>query len=138
MMVHLLGDDRDARHEAEGLRKIPELEAPRDRSAVGLGRQVGEAGERRGARGIVVFLDHPSSPAGKGRPPAIRKGAMSDKSALSDLPAGWTGGAPDADAFRAMAEAALASLPDVFKRHIADVVIAIEDIADEEIGRAHV
>jgi len=58
---------------------------------------------------------------------------MSDKSALSDLPAGWTGGAPDADAFRAMAEAALASLPDVFQPHITDVVIAIEDIADDEV-----
>src|SRR3546814_2973486 len=90
MMVHLLGDDRDARHEAEGLRKIPELEAPRDRITFGLVRPVGEAGEQRGARRIVEFLDHPSSPAGKGRPPAIRKGAMSDKSALSDLPAGWT------------------------------------------------
>src|SRR3546814_7006496 len=82
---------------------------------------------------MAVFWDHPSPPGGKGPPPAIRKGAMSDKSALSDLPAGWTGGAPDADAFRAMAEAALASLPDVFKRHIADVVIAIEDIADEAV-----
>src|SRR3546814_8584774 len=62
-----------------------------------------------------------SSPAGKGRAPAIRKGAMSDKPALPDLPAGWTGGAPDADAFRAMAEAALAALPDLFRPHIADV-----------------
>src|SRR3546814_18408091 len=88
---------------------------------------------RRGALLIVEFLDHPSSPAVKVRPPAIRKGAMSDKSALSDLPAGWTGGAPDADAFRAMAEAALASLPAVFKRHIADVVIATEAIADEQV-----
>jgi predicted Zn-dependent protease with MMP-like domain len=58
---------------------------------------------------------------------------MSDNSALSDLPVGWTGHAPDADAFRAMAEAALASLPDVFQPHITDVVIAIEDIADDEV-----
>lgn len=39
---------------------------------------------------------------------------MTDKTVLSDLPAGWTGGAPDADAFHAMAQAALATLPDVF------------------------
>lgn len=60
---------------------------------------------------------------------------MSDKTALPDLssglPAGWTGGAPDADALFAMAEAALATMPDVFKRHIRDVVIAIEEVADD-------
>lgn len=58
---------------------------------------------------------------------------MSDKSALSDLPGAWTGSAPDADVFRTIAEAALASLPDVFKPHIADVVLAIEDVADDAI-----
>src|SRR3546814_17302893 len=123
MMVHLLGDDRDARHEAEGLRKIPELEAPRDRITFGLVRPVGEAGEQRGARRIVEFLDHPSSPAGKGRPPAIRKDAMSDKSALSALPAGWTGGATDADRARARAGAAAQSLPDSVKTHLPNRLI---------------
>ena len=56
---------------------------------------------------------------------------MTDKTVLSDLPAGWTGGAPDADAFHAMAQAALATLPDVFLQHIRDVVIAIEEFADD-------
>ena len=51
---------------------------------------------------------------------------MTDKTVLSDLPAGWTGGAPDADAFHAMAQAALATLPDVFLQHIRDVVIAVD------------
>ena len=58
---------------------------------------------------------------------------MTDKSALPDLPAGWTGGAPDADALFAMAEAALETLPDVFKPHIEGVVIAIEEFADDEV-----
>jgi hypothetical protein len=57
---------------------------------------------------------------------------MSDKAALSRLPDGWTGGAPDADAFHAMADAALAALPDIFKPHIRGVVVAIEEFADDE------
>lgn len=62
---------------------------------------------------------------------------MSDKPALPDLPpdlpGGWTGGAPDADALFAMAEAALATMPAVFAPHIAGVVIAIEEFADDEV-----
>src|SRR3546814_6894368 len=131
MMVHFLGDDRDARHEAERLREIGEGEAARDRVARRLVRPFGEACEQRGARGIVEFPDHLLSPAGKGRAPAMRKGAMSDKTALRDPPAGWAGTAPDADAFHAMAEAALAALPDMFKPHIEGVVVAIEEVADD-------
>jgi predicted Zn-dependent protease with MMP-like domain len=60
---------------------------------------------------------------------------MSDKTSLPDLPSdgsgGWTGGAPDADALFAMAEAALATMPAVFAPHIQGVVIAIEEFADE-------
>ncbi|MDZ3832594.1 MAG: metallopeptidase family protein [Sphingopyxis sp.] len=56
---------------------------------------------------------------------------MSDKPAPSFLPDGWTGGAPDSDAFHTMAEAALATLPEVFRPHIQGVVIAIEEFADE-------
>lgn len=59
---------------------------------------------------------------------------MTDKPALTLPPAhplpGWTGGAPDAEAFFLMAEAALDSLPDAFKPHIADLVIIVEDVAD--------
>ncbi|ALC12050.1 metallopeptidase family protein [Sphingopyxis sp. 113P3] len=58
---------------------------------------------------------------------------MSDKSALLDLPDGWTGRAPDAQAFQAMADTALATLPAVFTPHVANLVIAIEEIADDEI-----
>src|SRR3546814_6272288 len=72
-----------------------------------------------------IFWTIASSPAGKGRAPAIRKGAMSDKPALPDLPAGWTGGPPDADALRALPAAALADLPAWFRPHLADRVIAI-------------
>ena len=58
---------------------------------------------------------------------------MSDKPALPDLPSGWTGGAPDADALFAMAEAALATMPAVFAPHIEGVVISIEEFADDEM-----
>ncbi len=59
---------------------------------------------------------------------------MSDKSSLtSDLPGAWTGTAPDADALFAMAEAALETMPDVFKSHIEGVVISIEEFADDEV-----
>jgi predicted Zn-dependent protease with MMP-like domain len=43
-----------------------------------------------------------------------------------------SGTAPDADAFLALAEAALASLPDVFAPHVAGLLLCIEDAADEE------
>ena len=57
---------------------------------------------------------------------------MSDKTALRDPAAAWAGTAPDAEAFRAIAGTALAALPDVFKPHITGVVIAIEEVADDE------
>ena len=57
---------------------------------------------------------------------------MSDKTGLSQLPPGWTGMAPDADALFAMAEAAIATMPDVFKPHIEGVVISIEEFADDD------
>ena len=40
--------------------------------------------------------------------------------------------APDADAIEALARAAIARLPDVFRAHLDDVVLRIEDFADEE------
>ncbi|WP_447752794.1 metallopeptidase family protein [Sphingopyxis fribergensis] len=62
---------------------------------------------------------------------------MSDKSSMPDLtpelPGGWTGGAPDADALFAMAEAALENMPAVFAPHIEGVVISIEEFADDEV-----
>ena len=62
---------------------------------------------------------------------------MSDKTSLprpsAGLPDGWTGGAPDADALFAMAEAALETMPAVFAPHIAGVVIGIEEFADDEM-----
>jgi predicted Zn-dependent protease with MMP-like domain len=62
---------------------------------------------------------------------------MSDKTrqpfkGAAQLPPGWTGAAPDADALFAMAEAALAQLPDVFRPYIKGVVISIEEFADDE------
>ncbi len=40
--------------------------------------------------------------------------------------------APDAEAIEALAREAIARLPDVFRDHLGDVVLRIEDFADEE------
>ncbi len=56
---------------------------------------------------------------------------MSDKTDLSQLPSGWTGVAPDADALFAMAEAALETMPAVFRPHIEGLVISVEEFADD-------
>ena len=42
------------------------------------------------------------------------------------------GAAPDEEAFLALAEAALAKLPDAFAPHVAGLLLCIEDIADAE------
>lgn len=42
------------------------------------------------------------------------------------------GAAPDEDAFLALAEAALATMPDAFRPHIAGLLLSIEDVADAE------
>ena len=41
--------------------------------------------------------------------------------------------APDAAAIERLAEAAIARLPDLFRRHLANVVLRIEDFADESV-----
>ena len=42
------------------------------------------------------------------------------------------GQAPDAEAIEQLARAALARLPDAFRRHLDDVVLRVEDFADGE------
>jgi len=41
--------------------------------------------------------------------------------------------APDAAAIERLAEAAIAALPDTFRVHLEDVVLRIEDFADEDV-----
>ena len=41
--------------------------------------------------------------------------------------------APDAAAIERLAEAAIARLPDTFRRHLTNVVLRIEDYADDEV-----
>jgi predicted Zn-dependent protease with MMP-like domain len=41
--------------------------------------------------------------------------------------------APDAAAIERLAEAAIARLPDRFRKHLANVVLRVEDYADEEV-----
>jgi predicted Zn-dependent protease with MMP-like domain len=43
-----------------------------------------------------------------------------------------SGFAPDADAIEAIARATMARLPAAFRRHLGDVVLRIEDFADDE------
>ena len=52
-----------------------------------------------------------------------------------------TGQAPSADEMEAMARAALEGLPDAFRAYLGDVVLAVEEFADDEtlaaLGIAH-
>jgi len=41
--------------------------------------------------------------------------------------------APDAAAIERLAEAAIARLPELFRRHLANVVLRIDDFADDEV-----
>jgi predicted Zn-dependent protease with MMP-like domain len=41
------------------------------------------------------------------------------------------GEAPDAEAIEALARAAIARLPDLFRNHLGDVVLRVEDFADD-------
>ena len=43
--------------------------------------------------------------------------------------------APDAAAIERLADAAIARLPDAFRQHLGDVVLRIEDFADEDVLR---
>jgi predicted Zn-dependent protease with MMP-like domain len=43
--------------------------------------------------------------------------------------------APDAAAIEQLAETAIARLPDVFRRHLTNVVLRIEEFADDEVLR---
>ncbi|NWP29073.1 neutral zinc metallopeptidase, partial [Escherichia coli] len=43
-----------------------------------------------------------------------------------------TGQAPDAAMIEALARAALARIPEPFQHHLADIVLMVEDFADDE------
>ncbi len=45
---------------------------------------------------------------------------------------GAWGQAPDADAIEALARAAIARLPDVFRQYLGDIVLRVEEYADDE------
>lgn len=44
----------------------------------------------------------------------------------------YAAAAPDADGFLALAEAALTTMPDAFRPHIAGLLLAIEEVADSD------
>ena len=61
--------------------------------------------------------------------PPSRRGALY-------APRAWGAGqtyAPDAAAIERLAEAAIARLPEAFRRHLTNVVLRIEDFADDEV-----
>jgi predicted Zn-dependent protease with MMP-like domain len=41
--------------------------------------------------------------------------------------------APDADRIEALARAALAGLPEAFRRHLADVVLRVDELAEDDV-----
>lgn len=45
---------------------------------------------------------------------------------------GAWGSAPDADAIEVLARAAIARLPDLFRAHLGDVVLRVDEFADDE------
>lgn len=47
------------------------------------------------------------------------------------MPGGMTGQAPDAATIEALARAALARIPEPFQSHLGDVVLVVEDFADD-------
>ena len=49
---------------------------------------------------------------------------------------GFTGTAPDADLIESIARATIARLPAAFARHLGDVLLIVEDVADEATLRA--
>jgi predicted Zn-dependent protease with MMP-like domain len=48
------------------------------------------------------------------------------------MPAAMTGQAPDAAAIERLARAALARIPEPFNAYLADIVLVVEDFADDE------
>lgn len=60
---------------------------------------------------------------------------MSDKPAPAAI-AALTGPAPDADALFALAKTALETLPAAFAPHVANLAIAIEDYASDDVLRS--
>src|ERR1700712_2436192 len=48
------------------------------------------------------------------------------------MPQGMSGQAPDADMIERLARAARARIPEPFQSHLADVVLIVEDFADDE------
>jgi len=49
---------------------------------------------------------------------------------------GFTGTAPDADLIERIARDTIARLPDAFARHLGDIVLIVEDVADEATLKA--
>ncbi len=123
MVVGFLGLHRDPGHEGEGLTEIGELEASLQALAIGVVAPAGELLQRRLAGGLV-------EPCHSSLPPVL---------VLAYVARGMGHGqtlAPDAAEIERLADAAIARLPEMFRRHLTHVVLRVEEFADEEVLKA--
>jgi len=131
MVIGLLGDQRHLRHETERGDEIVEQETARDRVARFVIIPFVEVIERAGPRLFVQLLDHADllRLALIGAAPYVAR--TMEQSQSNGLASGLR--APDAAAIEAIAIDALNRLPAAFRAHLGDVVIRIEDFADDDI-----
>lgn len=119
MMVLLLGQQRDARHEGEGFGKIRKEELARDRISGVVEIPLAQRVESGRPLGLGQLFDHPFASQRVSRYLA----AMGTKGQL----------APSCEDIETLARAAIERLPEHFRTHLGDVVLIVEDFASEEI-----
>ncbi len=118
MVVRLLGRKRDAGHEGEGFPEVAEAEASRNAAAGFVEAPALECGERR-----LPFV--PAQHRHDWLLPlhAFMSPQMSERQTF----------APDAAALERLGEEAIRRLPAPFRAHLTDVVLRVEEFADDDV-----
>lgn len=124
MMVRLFRQQRHAGHEGEGSRKVGKGEAAGDGVACFVMVPIGQILQRLDTLGFAQRFDHDWLPLLAGGRPAYAR-SMAEAAPLCQA-------APDAAAIEAMARDTLARMPEPFAAHLAEVVLLVEDYADDE------
>jgi predicted Zn-dependent protease with MMP-like domain len=119
VVIGLFRLQRDPGHEAEGGVEIGEPEAFGDAVPCPVERPAGQA-RQRGFPLVLAQYRHASSSFAA---PALCRRWMARGQTF----------APDAAAIERLAEAAIARLPGQFSRHLANVVLRVEDFADDAV-----
>lgn len=119
MMVLLLGQQRDARHEGEGFGEIGEEELARDRVAGVVIIPLAQRIESGAALGFGQLFDHLFASQRVSRYLA----AMGTQGQL----------APSCADIETLARAAIERLPERFREHLGDVVLIVDEFASDEI-----